>query len=476
MKRLNIDHHLDGYTAEINNCIDYNIAAAASYYSKEYLKIYCTHWAIIFNWNTHNSDFLQIRNKILNIMGLEMKCEIGVSEDNLISIVERIVNDGYPILMNVSTSSLFYALMYNVSYVNYINHSIIISGFDELRKLIFIQENSINREIISKFTNSLPFLSYQIKYDMLVDILSNNKRIIEDYCNECLYYIKETKKKGINEINRELYRLILHSLGNNKNDNLIIELEKIVSSNCYIEESRLEQFRRTYYHSLIAVFDFIEENIIINNYSSYDALKIEYLNSRNKIINIINKNSLSKNSVDINKINILIEEIIYYNKEIYNFLQDNTSNIIYTNSNENLIFRDSTKIWADSTKKIDNKESFPVTNLKRNVNYNLDDCVWVSSNDTKEHWVMIDLSINLSISEIIIEHSIYPLNAINSFIVFSSNDNKVWNEIKHIKDNFNSVTNIKISPSIICRYIKFEIINPNSAGTFTAIIRRLYIY
>ena len=50
MKILNISSHIDGYGIIVNNCIDYNIAGAASFYNIDFLRFYCILWGIYSNF------------------------------------------------------------------------------------------------------------------------------------------------------------------------------------------------------------------------------------------------------------------------------------------------------------------------------------------------------------------------------------------------------------------------------------------
>lgn len=476
MKKLPIDYHLDAYSVEINNCIDYNIAGAASFYCKDFLKLYCAYWSLYFNWiPMENRDIYILRNEILNILGLEIITEKKITAENIIYKIESIIEKNQPILMNVSTSTLFYALKYMDLDVNYINHTIIINGFDEKRKLLFICENSINKELLNFLTPIQPFSFYQITYDIFLTIFKkNNDLFINDYADKCLYYIKKNLTVDLYQIKLDLFERILYYL-RQKSDNLKFEIEDIINQNNYKNKFSDEQFYRTYYHSLKAIFDWIASELKISNNVKYNAMINNYLKLRQQIMNFLHKNNLINSKVNSKKLLEYCEKINNNNDQLYILLNE-----LYNNSeklpkhSDNLLLNENVKIWADSEKKSPNGYIFKVSNLtKRNSALDVDDFVWISSNKTKQHWVIIDLAELKCITQIKIMHSLYTAAITRNFKICISSDCASWKTIKHIKNNDRVITHLDFDSSLCFQYLKIIIVEPNNGKSFTAIIRNI---
>ncbi len=217
MKELNISYHLDGYSALVNNCMDYNIAGAASFYDKYFLKLYCAIWSIYMNYNHDLS--LDISKHILEILGLE-KCPISLkNEHTVLNDIIKQIDDGHPLIFYTNTSLLFYCVMYLNDKSKNINHSFIINGYDEEKKLLYIKENVINSDMIRTITDVQPFSSYTFTYDIFLSIFSETKIRFTD--KDLLYYIKKNNDIDKKAIKKMLFSSYLELL-NNEKDCLIV--------------------------------------------------------------------------------------------------------------------------------------------------------------------------------------------------------------------------------------------------------------
>lgn len=147
MKVLNIDYQIEIYSVEVNNCIDYNIAGAVSFFKKDFFQLYCGFWRLFSSF--YNCNYDEIRNKILNIFELGLSTTTVSDSGELISLIKQKINDKNPVLVNVPNSVLFYSIMYKNPNINKLNHSFIINGYDDEREVFYIRENSINTELLS---------------------------------------------------------------------------------------------------------------------------------------------------------------------------------------------------------------------------------------------------------------------------------------------------------------------------------------
>lgn len=134
MKVLNINYHINGYGIEINNCIEYVTSAAASFYYKEFLQLYCGFWALYSNYELITT----VNDKILNQLGLEMIYERELTEETIVNVIKREIDNHHPIILHSTTSAIFYLICYG--YINdtyLLNHAILINGYNDERKLFF---------------------------------------------------------------------------------------------------------------------------------------------------------------------------------------------------------------------------------------------------------------------------------------------------------------------------------------------------
>lgn len=142
MRILNISSHIDGYGIIVNNCIDYNIAGASSFYNKKFLKLYCVLWGLYSNYGIIPSDN-NITNDVLNTLGLKLIFSENITEKNIIEQIRVHIDNNNPILLSVNHAALFYSIMYKEVNNDEINHNIVIFGYDDEKELIYIKENQL---------------------------------------------------------------------------------------------------------------------------------------------------------------------------------------------------------------------------------------------------------------------------------------------------------------------------------------------
>ena len=474
MKILNISSHIDGYGLIVNNCIDYNIAGAASFYKKDFLKLYCILWGLYSNYSIIPID-TSVTNVVLNDLGLQLKYNENISKKNIISQIKHNIDNHTPTLLAVNHTSLFYSIMYKELNNVGINHNIIIHGYDDEKEILYIKENSINTEILDALCKNKIFSSYKITYDMLINFYTNTKKILKrlDYNNFCLYYIQKYKDINLSNLKKKIILSFLEALKNSYDSlqNEIGHLDNVCLYNSYY---RSEQFRRKNYYSLIPLFDFLKEELFLENETEFQNLKNEFLSLREKIINVLAKYSYLNKKVETKNIKEFQCEIKKISDKLYSYIEskyNNINNINYSVINEvNYIEDEETILMSDSE-----DERLVLNNIRneRSVNNNLS--FWKSSENMDQHWIIIDFQKLISINKIIIEHHSFAVYITKHFSIYGLND-KGWSKLEDIKDNRDNINCFYYKNPEKFSKIKITIEKPNYGIDYAARIKLIKIF
>lgn len=313
-------------------------------------------------------------------------------------------------------------------------------------------------------------------YDMVVDIFRKNKeRIFQNYPNVALSYINKISNIDSIKLKNELLFLFINYLKTGK-DNLIMELKNIIFTDKYDSYLASEQFRRTYYRSLKAIFDIIENKSVFKYDNEYHKLKNKFLDLRNNLTSLLLKNSIKKEKVNETELNNYILKLQNNNTDLHahlNYYLDKKN--VFLPNDINLINNKNVKIWADSELTI-NGMLFQAENVRKEVEINRNFNMWFSSNQEEQHWLIIDLSQITSIKKVVIEHHYILKHITNHYEIYGSNDCVQWNLIKNIEENRDVVNVFDFNTPLAYRYLKIFIIKSNEYGDSIAIINKIYIF
>ena len=471
MKNFKFNIQNKEYLLEINNCIDYKFAGASALFDKYFFKLYCAFWAYYVNWSSH-SEGENIRKKIMEKLGLELRHE-KITKTNIVNTIKEKIDKGFPVLLSVCSSSLFFSIVYNNNESQYLGHILLITGYDDEKGIIYIRENSINKEVMAMLTKSNPLLQYQLTYQMLEDIIEKNSIYINDYCEKCFYYMVLKENKKLSLICLELYD-VLKKCYLKFSDGLVNEIEVIIDEQKYNDKILDEQFHRSYRKSLDAIFDILEENS--DNVIKQELLKIKeiYLLQRTKVINVLSRNALKNNAVNNEELMILANLLKDENNKLFTFIHDNCF-FTKEEKNQNLLFLKDTIINTDSEKIGENGEIFSANSFLEKQNMDSGNSFWASDEGGFIHWLVVTFAKKCNISRIIIENSKYRDAMTSDYKLFYSNTGNDWIKIADIIDNQDSVNSYIVDLRDV-KCIKIEITKPNKAFKKMCIIRNLYIY
>ena len=470
MKILNISSHIDGYGIIVNNCIDYNIAGAASFYNKNFLKLYCILWGLYSNYNITSID-TSVTTAVLNDLGLQLKYNDNISKKNIISQIKHNIDNHTPTLLAVNQTTLFYSIMYKEFNNAGINHNIIIHGYDAEKEILYIKENSINTEILDALCKNKIFSSYKITYKMLIGFYTNTKKLLKrrNYNSFCLYYIQKYKDIDLHNLKKRITLIFLEALKNSY-DNLQNEISQLRDGGLYNSYYRSEQFRRTNYYSLIPLFDFLKEELLLENESEFQNLKNEFLSIREKIINSLAKNSYLNKRVISKNTKKFQHEIKKISDKLYCYIENKYNNINnYVISEVNYIEDKETILMSDSE-----DERLVLNNIRNEMYVNNNLSFWKSSENINQHWIIIDFTKYKFISKIIIEHHSFAVYITKDFSIFGLNESG-WIKLEDIKDNNDNINCFHYKVPNKFRKIKIMIKKPNYGIDYAARIKLIKI-
>ena len=473
MKKLIMDNFENEYSVEVNSCLDYKIAGAASIYNKDFLKIYCAQWSIYTNWS--NYDNKDIQDIILHNCGL-FKKRISVKGNNIIDIIKKNIDNGYPILLFVATNTLYFSIVYKEETSKNIRHELLITGYDDEKEIIYIRENSINKEFYYKLLKTHPFMEYQLTYDMIKEIYNKNILIINNYQNNCLEVIEKIDNININQLKYETFKLFI-KLFNNENDQLIHKIYNMIDMDSYDKRFLGEQYHRNYIQSIYAISKFLcnEFKIKLGN-NIYDFFN-QYLTTRLNIINLITKKVAKNNAFDKKSLLNYVELLVQNNKSLFDYIKEQEITIIERqNVNEhNLLYEVGTHILTDSHKIDDNGIEYSANCFLKEQNYITNNNYWLSGDNDTVHWMKVEFKKNYHINKIIIEHSKYITSITCDYDIFYSLDNSNWELLKVVQNNDKTINEFNFD-NIQMKFIWIKFNKSNREYGKRTVVRNLFIY
>lgn len=472
MERLRIGTHIFDYSIEVNNCIDYKFAAACSVYNDEFLELYCAYWSVYNNWkilkNNDNAIFYILEN-------LGLKCHVeNLNNGNLIERIKSSINKGRPVVFFVSPSTLFFSIVYRNSESNKLSHALLITGYDDEKRIIYFRENSINKDVFFNVFKTHPFLEYQMTFEMLEHIYQVNSTTFENYNNSCFFSIEKKQNKDIFDIKKKLIDLVLNSI-TNKQDILVSLIRNIISKNEYGDIFLKEQTRRNHLNSLNSIFrlinNFYEDRI---DYEWKNIVKV-YIESRKDIFNQITKFSFKKNKIMSNELEKYIETLEGNNLMLYNHLSKMSKNYFDKIREYSLLMKKGTKIYLCSDLTPDYVLLYSSEDLIKLETSTFDSYFFISKEKTKEYNIKIELENISLITCLIIEHSKYIESMIDNYTLLSSVDGKNWEKVLNVSDNENQITKHGFT-KLFAKYLIIKIEKPNKNYNNLCVVKNIKLY
>lgn len=473
MKILNLSYQLDKYSVDVNNCIDYNIAEAISFFENEFFDYYNCFWTLYSNY--YEIDIPKIKYLILDILGFELINEDIENSKDLIKKIKQRIDSENPIIINVPNSLLFYSIMYKNETVKSFNHSIIINGYDENLEVIYIRENSINTDVLSQLTLSQPFSQYVLTNAMVENIFIEMEKLFsKDEIRKNLFnYIVQKNKVDISEIKLRLVQEILLCFGGRK-DILTNELDKMIIRKYYHNYYRTEEFRRLSLHAFKPLFDEIRKMLTDEPANEFDLLVNSYIKFKENIVNMLAKNSFKSVKVNEEKIEQIKLKLKEHHIKIYKMLVSNIGKNENLRNKYNLIKGD-VQITSDS-ELVRGTKTFNAKNVLTDSKCNNNLHFWISYNTIQRHWIMIDFLKTININKIIIKHKSNLKYITKNYKLLYSFDKINWKVFKNVKNNNYVVNEFLFNKKIEFRYFKIVITKPNDGIDYSARIQKIEFY
>lgn len=181
-KNLDINLYKDGFNAKQLNCVQNPIAAASGYYEVNNYYYYSFLYSLFNFFEGIEDDFENFPKKFLPVMGLEFNTFEFSDETSLFANIESEINNNSPVILIVKYNCLFYNMYYKNNNFNLI-HGLIVSGYDDEKRVFTINDASLLRNLFIHEENSDIYFPLQIKYSDLSDIVmsSNEAYLHENY-------------------------------------------------------------------------------------------------------------------------------------------------------------------------------------------------------------------------------------------------------------------------------------------------------
>jgi hypothetical protein len=384
-KQLRIDN-----SGTAMDCFEMPLAYAASVYNHDFFYAYILISHYIKNWGKPTSSLIENTNNILKEMDISLKLEITEDKKSFCSFVKNSINDGNPVFLAFDYYYMFYDTDHYL--INHIPHGVLITGYDEQRKILLLQESAH-----MKFTALYPLaLTEDIVYDIWTQSCKYSRESMLDYNNllfSFCYSPDKTKGFSIFNILSKYYCASEH-----KPDQFVSILDHLDRE--YLTSSvGGSWFRREFCTRHRLIFDFIDlllekENLVRHEFTFY-KLKNEFIEFREISAGKIMRAAFTGKELDkttISQIKFRIEEL---NKYMLEAIFEVVNIIFELNGKYNFALNCKTIASSESNFKGMNFSS------QRTVDgfgdNNTLEGMWASNTEDPVHWLIFDLEKSINI-------------------------------------------------------------------------------
>lgn len=327
VQELNIDVYADGYSTLHTNCFDISLAGGTGLYRCSNYFDYLFLIAVNSNWASDDAvlptDFYQFRVPIFKRLGLNFsESTVRDSNDLVLQATDRLANQ-CPCLVFLKYNACFYNEFYKEAPVN---HTLLLSGFDNSKETITTREFIHIRECISTLTRADMLCKLKLTYPIFQNMWElSNVQYAEtepEYANK-LYWLEADKQQPINPIN-PISELIA-ALSRKRNT-----LEEIIE-NFNNDRSRLQGMsmmitRTAYYGALEIIFESVERAANIADNKEWATIKREYSIHRDTLLSKLDMDNQRAKTYDHAEIQSLIGEVQQWDKRLLTALRECVGN------------------------------------------------------------------------------------------------------------------------------------------------------
>lgn len=461
MKKLFIDYYTDGFNVEQINCHDLTIACASGAYSYDNYFFYCFLHAIYSIWFPFRKN---IRNDILELLGLQLKPITIESPEGLITQIKIAIDSKKPVLLTTRYNRLFYAPQFGKETDKSI-HTLLIDGYDENKSIVRLRDFIFIRTFFQSTFGSRvdAFADLNIKQEYLIEIWKNSK--IDGV--EGVYILEKVKDSNIKSYKDLIEFYINH-----------IDIKESTYSYLKTESINFNDLRDDLYHTFVMLCNIFKKAFKQNHWDFKNIDCDEFIKSmqnfisnRNLLVNRIIKDVIKKQIVT----DSLIEELKISDQSLYDYICTIYNKLTYlvTNNEENqdnLNLALNAMVIADS----EGKNALAINAVDGKIENDFD--CWKSTHMWDTHWLLVDIGEIKTIHRFIIKH--HPENKMlvtQDFKIEGSLDSNEWDVLAEIKNNTKHENDIRIQP-VAYRYFRLYITKPNILGDNSARIFSFEIY
>lgn len=130
------------FNADEVSCVDQPIAVYAKMYNELYYDIYCFYTIFRCNWEYYiEGNFVEIRNKILKNLGLELECVYVHDRYKLCDEIKKKLDENIPALIYLRRKTLVYDEGYDDDEFDSL-HGILVTGYNKNRPILCIRDSA----------------------------------------------------------------------------------------------------------------------------------------------------------------------------------------------------------------------------------------------------------------------------------------------------------------------------------------------
>lgn len=326
-KEIYVSSFVGGYNTDYIRCYDLGTAVLAAQIEQKYYWYYCFICACEQLWGTLDEELgiVDWLKHVLNYFGMYLIENKFADENELHLCIKDRIDEGKPLLIFFQHSSRFYHKNYMKNNTGF--SEIILSGYDDERKLTVIQDMYLTKWDMNPYFRGSVFGKLFIKNELLNEFW---KLSIEDFKNENLDFWKNIyhiEKQFVGEIesSKDLVFYLLKMKKRKKN--LIITIDKFDSK--LAEYSSRKGFANNlilrYIKPLSVVFEILERFFSENGYEELHKWKRftdTFIRERMGIVMFMSKKALQDFYIEPDKKEKMIAKILKQEEDLFDFVSE----------------------------------------------------------------------------------------------------------------------------------------------------------
>ena len=292
------------------------VAVLAGNYQKEMYSYYLTIRVINKNWGSESPDWSEDARTGLSFLGLSFDMSYSTTWDNFLKIVKAAIDEGYPVVVPVSYHKLFYYLAVD----DECPHILMISGYDDERKLLFIVDCNMVEHGLSLYSKEYTLYQLPLTYNIFREIWEGSHEFFKR--KSIPFYGKSftVKKQSCVKENIDIKHVLTKSFI--PDDSAIVKFIGSLTETTTYEDVDFIYIRRVALRQLVVLFDTVDSIISSEELClAWKNARKETLHLREKVLNRLELVLLKGRSISKEYLTQIKRDIARSEEEVHSLIE-----------------------------------------------------------------------------------------------------------------------------------------------------------